>query len=55
MKYKLRVLLALLLTLLLAACGSQAVKEAPLAPTGLTATPGNGKVTLRWQDNSAQA
>ena len=40
-----------LLVLLLAACGSNGNKT-PVAPTGLTATPGEGKVTLRWQDRS---
>ena len=42
----------LLLTLLLAACGGDGTNATPLAPTGLTATPGEGNVTVRWQDNS---
>ena len=42
----------LLLILLLAACGGDGASRAPVAPTGLTATPGEGKVTLRWQDKS---
>ena len=43
---------SLLLTLLLAACGGDATRDVPTAPTGLTATPGEGVVTLRWQDRS---
>ena len=46
---------SLLLALLLAACGgdgTRGVGDVPLAPTGLTATPGAGNVTVRWQDGS---
>ena len=45
----------LLLFLLLTGCGENTLEQssAPLAPSGLTATPGEGKVTLRWQDNSS--
>ena len=42
--------LSLLLVLLLAACGRDST---PQAPTGLTATPGEGKVVLEWQDTSS--
>ena len=43
----------LLLVFALAACGDNAVSpSAPLAPTGLTVTPGEGKVILQWQDKS---
>ena len=44
---------SLLLALPLAACGGDATRGTPTAPTGLTATPGEGVVTLRWQDNSS--
>ncbi len=43
---------SLLIALLLAACGGDATRDVPTAPTGLTATPGEGVVTLRWQDRS---
>ena len=56
MHHKLHIALwSLLLTLLLAACGGDGaggVGDVPLAPTGLTATPSEGVVTLRWQDRS---
>ena len=38
------------LVLLLAACDSNFTVR---APTGLTATPGEGQVTLNWQDKSS--
>ena len=40
----------LVLTLLLAACNSNLTQP---APAGLTATPGEGQVTLKWQDKSS--
>lgn len=38
--------------LLLAACSQSSPKLSLNPPTGLTATPGAGTITLRWQDNS---
>ncbi len=53
MNHKLAYASVLLVTLLLAACGGTPKTPAtPAAPTGLTVTPGDGVITLRWQDNS---
>ena len=54
----LRIALLVLGLLVLSACNDLAVfprpdtAATPQAPTGLTATPEAGKITLRWQDNS---
>ena len=57
MRHKLTCLSVLFLALLLSACDRDFfippdAPATPAAPTGLTVTPGEGSITLRWQDNS---
>ncbi len=57
MRHKLTCLSVLFLALLLSACDRDFfippdAPATPAAPTGLTVTPGEGAITLRWQDNS---
>ncbi len=44
---KLNVILAIFFVMLIAGCGSQ-TQSAPSAPTNVTASPGNGQITLAW-------
>ena len=58
MRHKFACFSVLFLALLLSACNPDffippAAPAVPAAPTGLTVTPGDGSIMLRWQDNSS--